>query len=134
VSRKSNQKQGVKPSHNRALRSALAVDTSKDFPGARGMGLSFKQAVEKFVRLKYGRRVGKDLTKADIFRDDKKLYAAIDHYERQCGHAPFDIPSVRDLAHERFERVLAQGMKNVSRRDRDAAHKMAKRLDKAAHG
>jgi hypothetical protein len=100
----------------------------KKFPGARRMGLSFKDAVEQFTLVKYGHRMDDALTKADIFRDDKKLYVAFDNYEKQIGHTPFNIPSTRTLARERFERVVSVGLESAPRRDRDAAHKMAKRI------
>jgi hypothetical protein len=131
VSRKTNSPQGKKSAaSNPSLKKAVARRRKKEFPGARKMQLPFKEAVEKYVVQKYNGRIGKGLTKADIFRDDKKLYIAFDNYEKQFGHSPFNIPSVRDLARERFERVVNAGLDNVSRRDRDAAHKMARRIDR----
>jgi hypothetical protein len=93
------------------------------------MKLPLKDAVEKFITFKYADRVGNGLTKADILSDDKKLYEAIKNYEKKWV-LPFDIPSVRALARERFNHVVSVGLDNAPRRDRDAAHKMAKRAAK----
>jgi hypothetical protein len=100
------------------------------FPGARAMKLPFKEAVETFISFKYGARIGPELTRADIFREDEKLYIAIKNYERDYGPIPFDIPSIRTLARERFDHVVSVGIENAPRRDRDAAHRLIKRKPK----
>jgi hypothetical protein len=111
---------------------AAIAKTYTAFPGARKMGLPFKAAVEKYLQLKYGARVGRDLTKAEIFNDDRKLYQAMDNYRKQFGKVPFDIPSVQDIARDRLEHVARVGVENASRLDRKAAHKLARRLTESA--
>lgn len=100
------------------------------FPGARKMKLPFKEAVEQFLLSKYSKRIGKGLTRAEIRRDDPKLYMAIKDYQKQFGNLPFDIPSVRQIAEERFQRVVQLGLKNAPRRDRDAANRMTRRISR----
>jgi uncharacterized protein affecting Mg2+/Co2+ transport len=118
--------------HTTELMNVHIAETFETFPGARKMGLPFKEAVEEYLRVKYGARIGKDLTRADIFRDgDNKLYEAIDNYKRQFGRIPFDIPSVQDIAQERLQRAALMG-KDASRLDRKAALKLAKRLTEGA--
>lgn len=109
---------------------ASIVNSTRDstFKGARAMQLPFKEAVERHIVSTYGNRLQLGLTLADIFREDKALYQAINSYKKRFGLTPFDLPSVRDIAAERFQRVVDEGMKNASRRDRDAAHRIARRI------
>lgn len=100
------------------------------FPGARIMALPFRTAVETFLRKHYGARIEDgSLCLADL-RRDKRLSQAIKSYKERFKVAPLNIPSNRDIALERFNRVIRVGLKNADRRDRDAANRIVARLDK----
>lgn len=102
--------------------------TGASWKGARAMGLPFKDALELFLEQNYRDALeAGSLTKRDILHADKALYQAIGDYEKSWT-LPYKIPSVREAAMERFARVVEQGIENAPRRDRDAAHRIARRL------
>ena len=67
------------------------------------------------------------MTKADIYRDDMKLYMAIRDYEKKYV-LPFSIPSERRIARETFERLMKTGLEGASRPERMSAQKLFRRM------
>jgi hypothetical protein len=101
-----------------------------EFKGARREGKSFKQAVEDFLLEHYREAVvNGSLTMADL-RSNPSIAIAVKTYKERFGNAPFGIRSRREIAQERFARVLKVGYKKADRRDRDAANRLVNRIDK----
>ena len=109
------------------MREAVANSRSTLFPGARKMGLPFKEAVETFILRKYFGRIGNGLTKKDIWREDKKLYEALGSYNRLYGKLPFDIPSERDLVQRNLEQFYRQGVATLTPKQRTSVSRKARR-------
>ena len=92
------------------------------------MGLPFKEAVENFLALKYADRIKKGLTRAEIWREDKRLYRAIDKYQRDYGGLPFDIPSERDLVQRNLEQLYQEGVQSLTPRQRLSLSRLHRRI------
>jgi len=75
---------------------AVGIDVRNGFPGARKMGLPFREAVETFIKLKFGGEPKKHMKRELIVGDDCKLDKALGNYRRLYGQLPFDIISQRD--------------------------------------
>ena len=106
------------------------IKSFDEFPGARKLGVPFKEAVELYLSIRYSDalRAG-TLTRPQIYAADKKLYRAIADYEK-VAELPFDIPSVRDVARDRFQYFVEHGLEGASRAARLSINKMTKRLQK----
>lgn len=98
------------------------------FPGARKMGLPLKDAVEQFLTLKYGDRIGNGLTKAEIWREDRRLYAAMKQYQRTYGELPYDIPSERDLVQRDLELLFQEGVASLTPKQRLSVSRKHRRV------
>ena len=101
------------------------------FPGARKMGLPLKDAVERFLTLKYSERIKSgSLTKADIWREDKRLYEAMKDYKKTYGELPFDIPSERDIVQRDLQQFFKMGVESLTPRQRLSVRKKHRQIRK----
>ncbi len=95
------------------------------------MGLPLKDAVERFLTLKYSERIKSgSLTKADIWREDKRLYEAMKDYKKTYGELPFDIPSERDIVQRDLQQFFKMGVESLTPRQRLSVRKKHRRIRK----
>jgi hypothetical protein len=110
-------------------------DEFDDFPGARilnaafQLNMTFREAVEKFIKAKYSAQQIKQLTGADIYRDFPKLHDAYRDYRKRFRVSPFNIRSERELVQSALEQLFEDGIDSLSQRQRTSVRRKIQRED-----